>query len=118
MRYHVGPIANGFMVILTCLELPYLDLPDATAERLGWIVMMGGWSNAVFYFFGNWSPNHGMAFGKNVLGPSIIFSFLALALAYSFGVLAMYAFARIGYPVLSGEQGNCVEWQRCDEWES
>lgn len=69
VRCHTGPVANGFMVILTGMGLPYLDLPDSTAEWLGWIVMMGGWSNVGFYFFGNVSPNRGLAFGRSQLGP-------------------------------------------------
>jgi hypothetical protein len=102
VRCHTGPVANGFMVILTGMGLPYLDLPDSTAEWLGWIVMMDGWSNVGFYFFGNVSPNRGLAFGRSQLGPSNIFSVLALGPAYFFGVLAMGAFATIGYYALAG----------------
>jgi hypothetical protein len=102
VRCHTGPVANGFMVILTGMGLPYLDLPDSTAEWLGWIVMMDGWSNVGFYFFGNVSPNRGLAFGRSQLGPSNIFSALALDPAYFFGVLAMGAFATIGYYTLAG----------------
>lgn len=101
VRCHTGPVANGFMVILTGLGLPYLDLPDSTAEWLGWIVMMDGWSNVGFYFFGNWSPNRGLAFGKSRLGPSNLFSVMALGPAYFFGVLAMGAFGYIGYHALT-----------------
>lgn len=102
VRCHTGPVANGFMVILTGMGFPYLDLPDSTAEWLGWIVMMDGWSNVGFYFFGNVSPNRGLAFGRSQLGPSNIFSVLALGPAYFFGVLAMGAFATIGYYALAG----------------
>lgn len=52
------------MVIVTALGLPYLDLPESTAEWIGWIIMMDGWSNVGFYFFANISPNRGLAFGK------------------------------------------------------
>lgn len=100
LRCHTGPAANGFMVIITALSLPYLDLPDSTAEWLGWIITMDGWSNVGFYFFGNLSPNRGLAFGKSHLGPANIFSFLALAPAYLFGVLAVGAFAVLGYHAL------------------
>jgi hypothetical protein len=102
VRCHTGPVANGFMVILTGMGLPYLELPDSTAEWLGWIVMMDGWSNVGFYFFGNLSPNRALAFGESRLGPANIFSFLALGPAYLFGVLAMGAFAKIGYHALAG----------------
>lgn len=100
LRCHTGPVSNGFMVIVTALGLPYLDLPDETAEWLGWIVRMDGWSNVGFYFFGNVSPNRGLAFGSSTLGPANIFSTLALGPAYLFGVLAMGAFGYMGYHAL------------------
>ncbi|EXJ86754.1 hypothetical protein A1O3_03708 [Capronia epimyces CBS 606.96] len=106
VRCHTGPVANGFMVIVTALGIPHLDLPDSTAEWLGWIVMMDGWSNVGFYFFGNVSPNRGLAFGTSRLGPSNIFSVLALGPAYLFGVLAMGAFGLLGYHALFASKSS------------
>ncbi|EXJ78678.1 hypothetical protein A1O1_09080 [Capronia coronata CBS 617.96] len=106
VRCHTGPVANGFMVIVTALGIPYLDLPESKAEWLGWIVMMDGWSNVGFYFFGNLSPNRGLAFGRSRLGPSNVFSFLALFPAYLFGVLAMGAFTMLGYHALFGPKNS------------
>jgi len=102
VRCHTGPVANALMVIVTGLAMPHLDLSDSAAERIGWIVMMDGWSNVGFYFFGNLSPNRGLAFGRSRLGPSNIFSVLALGPAYFFGVLAVGAFAVLGYHALFG----------------
>lgn len=102
VRCHTGPVANALMVMGTGLAIPHLELPDGLAEKLGWIVMMDGWSNVAFYFFGNISPNRGLAFGTSRLGPSNIFSILALGPAYFFGVLAMGAFAVLGYHALYG----------------
>lgn len=102
VRCHTGPAANGFMVIVSALGLTYLDLPDSTAEWIGWILLMDGWSNVGFYYFANISPNRGLAFGKSRLGPSNIFSVLALGPAYLFGVLAIGALAVMGYHALYG----------------
>ncbi|CAG9990386.1 unnamed protein product [Clonostachys byssicola] len=101
LRCHTGPAANAFMVIVSALGLPYIDMPDSTAEWIGWIILMDGWSNVGFYFFGNMSPNRGLAFGKSRLGPSNIFSILALGPAYFFGVLAIGA---LGY--VNSKSGN------------
>uniref|UniRef100_A0A8H7K676 Uncharacterized protein n=1 Tax=Bionectria ochroleuca TaxID=29856 RepID=A0A8H7K676_BIOOC len=102
LRCHTGPAANAFMVIVSALGLPYIDMPDSTAEWIGWIILMDGWSNVGFYFFGSMSPNRGLAFGKSRLGPSNIFSILALGPAYFFGVLAIGALGVMGYHALYG----------------
>ena len=83
-------------------DCPTWTFPIRLAEWLGWIVMMDGWSNVGFYFFGNLSPNRGLSFGTSRLGPLNIFSVLALGPAYLFGVLAMGAFASIGHHALVG----------------
>ncbi len=61
-----------------------------------------GWSNVGFYLFGNLANNRGLAFGDSRLGPSDIFSVLALAPAYLFGVLAMFALIMIGVRAIRG----------------
>lgn len=95
-KAHTGPVMNGLMVIGVAFILPLLDIAAKTARRLGWIILLDGWSNTGFYFFGNFSPNRGLAFGSSKMGPSDLFSFLALAPAYLFGVLAMIALCYIG----------------------
>jgi hypothetical protein len=97
------------MVIVTALGFSYLDLPDSTAKRLGWIITLDGWSNIGFYFFGNISPDRGLAFGQSRFGPSNIFSILTLAPAYLFGVLAMGAFGTVGYHALFGNQQGAAK---------
>lgn len=95
-RAHTGPVMNGLMVIGVAFGLPLVDFPERTAKILGWIIVLDGWSNVGFYFFGNLSPNRGLAFGESRMGASDIFSYLALAPAYLFGVLAMVALFMIG----------------------
>lgn len=100
-RAHTGPVLNGLMVIGIGFALPLLDFSELWAKRLGWIIILDGWSNTGFYFFGNFSPNRGLAFGESRLGPADIFSFLALAPAYLFGVLAMIALIAIGWRAIA-----------------
>src|ERR1700744_3709109 len=56
-RAHTGPAMNGLMVIGTAASLPYVDLDTKTAKRLSWLVALDGWSNVIFYFFGNFAPS-------------------------------------------------------------
>lgn len=96
-RAHTGPVMNGLMVIALAFGIPTLGFTQKTARLLGLILVCDGWSNVGFYFFSNFSPNRALAFGTSKLGQADIFSFLALAPAYLFGVLAMVALAIIGY---------------------
>lgn len=101
-RAHAGPAMNGMMVIAVAFVLPGLGFAERTANRLGFIVVADGWANIGFYFFGNLTPNRGLSFGPNVFGSSDIFSVLALAPAYLFGVLAIGALFMIGKQALWG----------------
>lgn len=96
-RAHAGPALNGMMVIAVAFVLPQLEFSDLAARRLGWIVVGDGWANVVFYFFSNFSANRGLSFGDNSYGAGGIFSAIALAPAYLFGVLAIGALSVIGW---------------------
>lgn len=95
-RAHAGPALNGMMVIAVAFVLPLLDFSEKAATRLGYIIVLDGWSNVGFYFFGNFTPNRGLSFGDNKYGAGDIFSSLALGPAYLFGVLALVALFIIG----------------------
>ena len=95
-RAHTGPALNGMMVIATAFVLPHLKFTEQKAKILGYIVVLDGWANVGFYFFGNFSANRGLSFGDSRLGPGDIFSTLALGPAYFFGVLALIALFIIG----------------------
>ncbi|HQS09594.1 MAG TPA: hypothetical protein PLK13_12295 [Xanthobacteraceae bacterium] len=101
-RAHTGPVLNGLMVIAIGFALPLLDFSARWSKILGWTIILDGWSNTGFYFFSNFSPNRGLAFGPSRVGPADIFSFLALAPAYLFGVLAMVALVVIGWRAIGG----------------
>lgn len=95
-RAHTGPALNGMMVIAVAFVLPMLDFAAKTATRLGYIIVLDGWANVVFYLFGNFTPNRGLSFGDNRFGEADIFSTIALGGAYLFGVLALGALFIIG----------------------
>ncbi|WP_286748520.1 styrene-oxide isomerase StyC [Marinobacter sp. UBA2688] len=99
-KAHIGPALNGMMVIAVAFILPHLDFEARKARILGWIIVADGWSNVGFYFFSNLSENRGLTFGPNVYGEGNIFSVLALAPAYLFGVLALWALFVIGLKAL------------------
>ncbi len=99
-RAHSGPVLNGMMVIAVALVMPHLDFTAKKAKLLGWIVLLDGWGNVAFYFFGNLSDNRALSFGDSSLGEGGLFSFLGLAPAYLFGVLALWALAVIGLAAL------------------
>lgn len=99
-RAHTGPAMNGIMVIAVAFVLPTLNFSEKMAKILGYIVILEGWGNVVFYFFGNFTPNRGLSFGDNKFGSGDIFSALALAPAYLFGALALVALFIIGVRAL------------------
>lgn len=99
-KAHMGPALNGMMVIAVAVVLPMLDFSAKAASRLGWIIVLDGWANIGFYFFGNFTANRGLSFGPNHFGEANVFSTLALGPAYLFGVLALGALFIIGWKAL------------------
>lgn len=95
-RAHSGPAMNGVMVIAVAFVLPYLQFSEKMEKILGYTIVLDGWANVGFYFFGNLSGNRGLTFMDSRLGEGDIFSALALGPAYLFGGLAMIALIIIG----------------------
>lgn len=95
-KAHTGPALNGMMVIAVAFVLPMLKFTEAKAKILGYIIVLDGWGNVCFYFFGNFASNRALSFGDSRLGEGNIYSVLGLAPAYFFGVLALGALFIIG----------------------
>ena len=53
VKAHVGPALNGMMVIAVAYVLPNLNFIEKNEKILGYIIVLDGWSNVLFYFFGN-----------------------------------------------------------------
>lgn len=105
-RAHTGPALNGMMVIAVAFVLPMLQFTEMKEKVLGYIIVLDGWGNVCFYFFGNFTPNRGLSFGDNKFGEGDIFSTLALAPAYFFGVLALIALLIIGVQAFKVARGK------------
>lgn len=101
-RAHSGPAMNGLMVLAVAAVLPRLGFAAARARMLGWLIVADGWANVIFYFFGNFAANRGLSFGANVFGQGDLFSLIALAPAYLFGVIAMGVLLIIGLQGIRG----------------
>lgn len=101
-RAHTGPAMNGLMVIAVAAVLPTLGFAARKSWWLGWLIVADGWSNVIFYFFGNFAVNRGLSFGPNVFGEGSVFGVIALAPAYLFGVIAMGVLAIIGWQGVRG----------------
>lgn len=99
---HTGPVLNGLMVIGVALVLPALDFKASTAKLLGWLIVAEGWANVIFYFAGNFSPNRALAFSDTHLGPANIWSYIGLAPAAVFAVIAIVVLAIIGWRAARG----------------
>jgi|UniRef100_A0A8H7NQQ6 styrene-oxide isomerase len=97
LKTHTGPISNSMMVIVLALGIPHLQLSDSEAEWAGWVITAAGWANVGFYFFANFSPNRGMAYGPSQIGPANVFSILALGPTFVTNLIALVTLVRLGY---------------------
>ncbi len=104
-KAHSAPALNGMMVIAVAFVLPMLKFSELKAKVLGYIIVLDGWGNICFYFFGNFSPNRALSFGDSRLGEGNTFSVLGLAPAYFFGVLALGALLIIGLQAFKVARG-------------
>ena len=73
---------------------------------LGWLVVLDGWANVIFYLFGNFAENRGLSFGPNHFGPASINGAIALAGAYLFGAIAVGVLAIIGWKGVRAGTGD------------
>lgn len=76
-RMHTGCLINGLMLILFALALPKFPLRTRTAQRIALGFILVGWSNTLFYIFGAFSPNRGLALSETPAGAANWASFIA-----------------------------------------
>jgi hypothetical protein len=95
VRTHVGGILNAVLVMLIALLLPGLGFADASARRIGLLIVGTGWANTLFYWAAMWAPNRALTFGDNRLGASNLAAVVGLAPALLFVLLSLVAVALI-----------------------
>lgn len=88
-RAHRGIPMNSLMVLGFALIINRLGLSEAKKTQYGWVMILTGWANTIFYVASNVAENRGLSFGANKFGSGDFYSFLALAPAYLFGILSM-----------------------------
>ena len=66
---HVGGILNGVMIAVAALMMQKLALSDRREFWVGWSLIITGWANTVFYWFGNFSQNRGLSVAETPFGP-------------------------------------------------
>lgn len=103
-RMHRGCAMNGFMVLGVAWALGILRLPESRQKFFGWSMIAAGWGNTAFYFFSIFSPNRGLSFGANHMGPGTLWSFLALAPAYVVGILSIVVMILIAKDALGTQR--------------
>ena len=101
-RAHRGIPMNSLMVIAFALAIGGLGFSAKLESFLGKLFICTGWANTVFYVAANFSQNRGLSFGDNRFGAGDLFSWIALAPAYVFGVLSMGAILYVATKCLVG----------------
>jgi hypothetical protein len=105
-RAHRGIPMNSLMVIAFAFAIGSLGFSAKAENFLGKLFILTGWANTIFYVASNFSQNRGLSFGDNRFGAGDLFSWIALAPAYVFGVLSMGAILYVAVKCLVGSQKN------------
>jgi len=95
---HVGGILNGVMIAGVALLMKHLQLRDAQAFWVGYGMIITGWANTIFYWFGNFSDNRGLSVGETPFGQGDIAGAIAflgggLGMIFTFAAVAILAAA-------------------------
>ena len=105
-RAHRGIPMNSLMVIAFAFAIGGLGFSAKVENLLAKLFIFTGWANTIFYVASNFSQNRGLSFGDNRFGVGDVFSVIALAPAYVFGVLSMGAILYIAVKCLACHQKN------------
>ena len=105
-RAHRGIPMNSLMVIAFAFAIGGLGFSAKVENLLAKLFIFTGWANTIFYVASNFSQNRGLSFGDNRFGVGDVFSVIALAPAYVFGVLSMGAILYVAIKCLAGNQKN------------
>lgn len=76
-RIHTGCLMNGLMLVLFALVLPRFPLSSHETQRISTGFIFVAWANVLFYFFGAFSPNRGLALSETPAGAANWASYVA-----------------------------------------
>lgn len=89
--FHLGMLTNGIMAIALGGAMTRLSMTARHAALASWGVVIAVWGNFMFYLFGMFAPNHGLAVGTNALGEGNLAGTLAFLPAIVGAVTLMLA---------------------------
>jgi hypothetical protein len=89
VRIHLGQMLNAFLIVLVALLLPLLGFGEKSGRRIGWLIVVTGWANTVFYWAALFAPNRSLTFGDNRLGTANLASTIGLVPALLFAVVSI-----------------------------
>lgn len=76
-RMHTGCLMNGLMLVLFAMAMPRFTLNTHLVQKLSLGFILVAWSNVLFYFFGAFSTNRGLALSETPAGAANWASFIA-----------------------------------------
>jgi len=88
---HVGGLMNGIMLIVVALALSKVALSAASSRFMFYALVLTGWGNTIFYWFGNFSMNKGLSVGATPYGEGDIYGAIAFISAGSVMILTIIA---------------------------
>lgn len=94
-RMHTGCLMNGLMLIIFALALPKFPLGTHSVQRIALGFILVAWSNTLFYIFGAFSPNRGLALSETPAGAANWASFIAYIPAVIAAVLLVLVLIKL-----------------------
>ena len=101
VRAHGGGIMNAIMMVAFAFALPQCNLAEGRAALYSKGIIFAGWSNTIFYWFGNASGSRALSFTDNALGASNIFGLIGYTLAVIAAFITLYIAAQMGRSFLA-----------------
>jgi len=88
---HVGGLMNGIMLMVVALCLSKVSMSAASSRFMFYALVLTGWGNTVFYWFGNFSLNKGLSVGATPYGEGDVYGAIAFISAGSVMLLTLVA---------------------------
>ena len=113
-RAHAGGIMNGLMIFVGAWLIGSMQLPEASARQIYWMLIGAGYANTIFYYGSILSQTRALTMGDNVFGETSIAGVVGYVPALVFAVITIIAFSIIakqafGQVRLSNRDGEGVQ---------